>query len=135
MTSTAEGDVGSANPNRQRFVLAAAVLLTVPGVVVRCIDGDTVPPLSDYDAFWKRGVPFVFLSCGRSRVYHTPEDTPDLLDYDKMAATAAWLAQFTRETCTRTEARIQARPDFRDDASTSRRDWSARSASSRQSTR
>jgi Zn-dependent M28 family amino/carboxypeptidase len=92
----------------------------VPGVVVRRVDGQAVPPLSDYDAFWKRSVPFVFLSCGRSRVYHTPEDTPDLLDYDKMTALAAWLTRFTRETCARSEPRIAPRKDFRDDASTLR---------------
>jgi Zn-dependent M28 family amino/carboxypeptidase len=92
----------------------------VPGLVVRRVDGESVPPLSDYDAFWKRSVPFVFLSGGRSRVYHTPDDTPDRLDYDKMAATAAWLTRFTHETCARPEPRIEARPRFRDDASTLR---------------
>ncbi len=35
MTSTAEGDVGSGNPKRQRLTLGFVVLLTVPGVVVR----------------------------------------------------------------------------------------------------
>ncbi len=31
-----------------------------------------------------------------SRVYHTPEDTPDKLDYGKLAATARWLTAFIR---------------------------------------
>ena len=47
----------------------------VPGVVVRRIDAEAIPPLSDYHAFWERSIPFLFLSNGRSRVYHTPEDT------------------------------------------------------------
>ena len=37
MTTTAEGDVSSGNPTRQRFMLAAAILLTVPGVVIRLV--------------------------------------------------------------------------------------------------
>jgi Zn-dependent M28 family amino/carboxypeptidase len=78
-----------------------------PGVVVRRVDVEAIPPLSDYHAFWQRAVPFVFLSNGRSRVYHTPDDTPDRLDFAKMAATAEWLTRFVRETCERTEPRIQ----------------------------
>ncbi|HYX43644.1 MAG TPA: hypothetical protein VE760_01290 [Acidimicrobiales bacterium] len=40
MTTTAEGGVGSGNPTRQRFTLAFAVLLTVPGVAVRLLHPD-----------------------------------------------------------------------------------------------
>jgi Zn-dependent M28 family amino/carboxypeptidase len=57
------------------------------GVVVRRADAEIIPPLSDYDAFWKREVPFVFLTSGRSARYHTPEDTPEHVDYAKVAAT------------------------------------------------
>ena len=38
---------------------------------------EAVPPLSDYAPFWRRRVPFLFLTGGRWRHYHTPEDTPD----------------------------------------------------------
>ena len=48
-----------------------------------------------------RLIPFLFLSAGRSRVYHTPEDTPDKLDYPKIAATARWLTRFVRASRTR----------------------------------
>jgi hypothetical protein len=65
-------------------------------VVVRAADADIVPPLSDYEAFWRARIPFLFLSAGRSRVYHTPEDTPDKLDHAKIAATARWLTGFVR---------------------------------------
>src|SRR4051812_20539148 len=58
------------------------------GVIVRAADAGIIPPLSDYEAFWERRIPFLFLSAGRSRVYHTPEDTPDKLDYGKIEATA-----------------------------------------------
>ena len=68
------------------------------GLVVRPADAEIVPPLSDYEAFWEQRIPFLFLSAGRSRVYHTPDDTPDKLDYAKIAATARWLTRFVRAT-------------------------------------
>jgi hypothetical protein len=77
--------------------------IAVDGVVVRPADVDLVPPLSDYHAFYQREVPFLFLSSGRSRHYHAPTDTPDTLDYDKMAATARWLEAFVRGCCERDE--------------------------------
>ncbi len=90
----------------------------VPGLVVRRADAEVIPPMSDYDAFWKRKVPFLFLSCGRSRIYHTPDDTPDRLDYAKMSATASWLERFVRETCERPAARVPFLDGVRDDRST-----------------
>lgn len=91
-----------------------------PGVVVRRVDAETIPPLSDYEPFWRREVPFLFLSSGRSRHYHTPEDTPEKLDYAKMAATARWLDRFVRETCARDEGRVAFQSWARDDASSLR---------------
>ncbi|HVV83432.1 MAG TPA: M28 family peptidase [Kofleriaceae bacterium] len=67
-----------------------------PGVVVRAADADIIPPLSDYEPFWRARIPFLFLSAGRSRVYHTPDDVPELLDVPKLAATARWLTGFVR---------------------------------------
>lgn len=72
-----------------------------PGVVIRRADAEIIPPLSDYVAFWSRSRPFVFLTSGRSRRYHTPDDTPDHLAWDKMAATARWLERFVRDACVR----------------------------------
>ncbi len=89
-----------------------------PGVVVRRADAEIIPPLSDYGAFWDRRIPFLFLTAGRSRVYHTPEDAPALLAWDKMAATARWLERFVRGACERDGAIAFA--DRRDDASTLR---------------
>jgi Zn-dependent M28 family amino/carboxypeptidase len=71
------------------------------GVVVRTASADIIPPLSDYDPFWQAQIPFLFLSAGRSRVYHTPDDTIDKLDHGKIAATARWLERFVRLTRTR----------------------------------
>ncbi len=61
----------------------------------------------------------MFLTCGRSRHYHTPDDTPEKLDYAKMAALARWLERWTRETCARPEPRVIFE-NRRDDASTVR---------------
>jgi Zn-dependent M28 family amino/carboxypeptidase len=71
------------------------------GLFVRRADAEIIPPLSDYDAFWKREIPFLFLTCGRSARYHTPEDTPEHLDWRKMERTAGWLEGFVRRTCAR----------------------------------
>ena len=46
---------------------------------------------SDYDAFRNVGVPFLFLSAGRTPRYHQPSDLPDTLHYERMATTVGWL--------------------------------------------
>ena len=89
------------------------------GVILRRLDAEVVPPLSDYHAFMRRGVPFLFLSAGRSRRYHTPQDTPEGLDWQKMAATARWLARYVRHSCElATPPRFEAQA--RDDAASLR---------------
>jgi hypothetical protein len=67
-----------------------------PGVIVRPLDANVVPPMSDYEPFWRANIPFLFLTVGRSRVYHSPEDTVEKLDYPKIDATARWLSRFVR---------------------------------------
>jgi hypothetical protein len=42
--------------------------------------------MSDHGIFRENEVPYVFLSCGRWEHYHRPTDTPDRLNYSKMAA-------------------------------------------------
>jgi Zn-dependent M28 family amino/carboxypeptidase len=73
------------------------------GLIVRTADAEIIPPLSDYEPFWRAKIPFLFLSAGRSRVYHTPEDTLEKLDQPKIAATSRWLERFVRATRTRDE--------------------------------
>ena len=91
-----------------------------PGVVIRRMDAETVPPLSDYWGFWRRSIPFLFLTNGRWRYYHTPEDTPEKLDYPKINATARWLERLVREACARPEPQVRFLQGVRDDASTLR---------------
>ncbi len=72
-----------------------------PGLVVRRADADVIPPLSDHWAFWHKQVPFLLLTCGRWEHYHQPTDTPDRLDWAKIAATTLWLEQLVRAACGR----------------------------------
>ncbi len=43
---------------------------------------------SDYGPFRARQIPFLFFSTGENPRYHTPQDTAEALDYDKVAAGA-----------------------------------------------
>ncbi|AKF07380.1 Peptidase M28 [Sandaracinus amylolyticus] len=94
-----------------------ALARTEPGLIIRPADAEVIPRLSDYAAFWERERPFVLLTGGRSRHYHTPDDLPQYLDFARMQATAAWIERFVREQCARHEAPFVFR-DRRDDATT-----------------
>lgn len=50
-----------------------------------------VGDMSDHGVFRKNGTPYLFFSCGRWEHYHEPTDTPDRLNYDKMA----WLTELS----------------------------------------
>ena len=49
-----------------------------------------VGDMSDHGIFRENNVPYVFLSCGRWEHYHRPTDTPDRLNYSKMAAITSY---------------------------------------------
>ena len=93
--------------------------VAVPGLVVRRADADVIPPLSDHWPFWRASVPFMLLTCGRWAHYHAVTDTPDRLDWEKIAATAKWLEALVRAACARPEPRVRF-TNARDDASTLR---------------
>jgi hypothetical protein len=59
-----------------------------PGVRVQPVLNRYVGDLSDHHVFRTHERPFLFLSCGRWEHYHARTDTPDRLNYDKMAAIA-----------------------------------------------
>lgn len=90
----------------------------VDGITVRRTDAEVIPPLSDHLAFWGAGVPFLFLTGPRSSAYHTPQDTPDKLDWARVGAVSRWLEGFVRDQCARPEARVEFLRDGRDDRST-----------------
>ena len=37
--------------------------------------------------------PFLFLTTGRTETYHTPQDTPDSVDYERLGRVTRWVAQ------------------------------------------
>ncbi|MFM7592705.1 MAG: M28 family metallopeptidase [Isosphaeraceae bacterium] len=45
---------------------------------------DLVGVRSDYGPFMARKVPYLFFSTGESKVYHTADDKPETLDYEKL---------------------------------------------------
>jgi len=54
----------------------------------RCV-GD----MSDHGVFRQNGTPYLFLSCGRWAHYHKPTDTPNRLNYKKMAHITHYIEQ------------------------------------------
>lgn len=65
------------------------VLARVPavsGVFPRRLDVDLIDQLSDYAGFQDAGIPFLFYNNGRNEHYHATSDTPESLDFPKMAA-------------------------------------------------
>ena len=56
---------------------------------------DTAPDMSDHTAFRRAGRPFLFLSCGHGPDYHCATDTPDKIDYPKLAAVSAYVVALT----------------------------------------
>jgi len=61
--------------------------------MVENIPGARRSPVSDYDVFRNSGLPFLFLSSGRTPRYHRPTDLPSTLYYDRMARTSRWIAR------------------------------------------
>ena len=55
--------------------------------------------MSDHHAFREDERPYLFFSCGRWEHYHAPTDTPEKLNYVKMAAFADFLFQILPPLC------------------------------------
>ena len=54
-----------------------------------------VGDMSDHHAFRTSGLPYLFFSCGHWEHYHQRSDTPEKLNYEKMARIAVLLADVT----------------------------------------
>lgn len=52
-----------------------------------------VGDMSDHHIFRTNSRPYLFLTCGRWEHYHSPSDTPDRLNYEKMTVIADYLAE------------------------------------------
>lgn len=55
-----------------------------------------VGPVSDHAAFSKAGQPFLFLSCGQGTHYHTPQDTMDWINFDKLAHITCFISDIVQ---------------------------------------
>jgi hypothetical protein len=67
---------------------------------------------SDYGPFRSRGIPFLFFTTGENPRYHTPEDTPQTLDYPKLTAISGLIHQVVRTAATAEAVpRWQSPPD------------------------
>jgi hypothetical protein len=88
------------------------------GIHPRRVDLDLIPPLSDYYAFRRAGLPVLFLTCGRWQHYHQMTDTPDRLDYCKIVATVDYLAGLVQLLRERPETPVRLECEARDDAGT-----------------
>ncbi len=56
-----------------------------------------VGDLSDHHVFRINNRPYLLLTCGRWEHYHMPSDTPDKLNYEKMAAITDYLTRLAEE--------------------------------------
>jgi hypothetical protein len=68
---------------------------TPKGIKLIATLNDYVGDMSDHGIFRENNVPYVFLSCGRWEHYHQPTDTPDRLNYKKMAA----ITEYSTDVC------------------------------------
>ncbi|MBX3440464.1 MAG: M28 family peptidase [Planctomycetaceae bacterium] len=60
--------------------------VSVPeGLEIARLGIDLIGTRSDYGPFRERQIPFLFFSTGQHADYHTPRDTPDLIDAEKVA--------------------------------------------------
>ena len=73
-----------------------------------------VGPVSDHAAFSKAKQPFLFLSCGQGRHYHTPQDTMEWINFDKLARITSFIGDLVE--------RIDAAPADADRSPTDRFD-------------
>jgi hypothetical protein len=77
--------------------LQQAVKDTPPeaGLKLGTIGADIIGTRGDYGPFRDRRIPFLFFSTGQHPDYHRPSDTPDRLDYEKLARASRWIAELT----------------------------------------
>ncbi len=69
-----------------------------PGLELARLGADLVGTRSDYGPFRDERVPFLFFSTGEHPDYHTPRDTPDRLNYEKLASISNVILQIVRHT-------------------------------------
>ncbi len=67
---------------------------------------------SDYGPFRTRSIPFLFFTTGENPRYHTPQDTPETLDYPKLAQISQLIHQVVLDAVSAASVpRWQSNPD------------------------
>lgn len=69
-----------------------------PGLELARLGADLVGTRSDYGPFRDEQIPFLFFSTGEHPDYHTPRDTPDRLDYEKLASISNVILEVVKHT-------------------------------------
>ncbi len=100
-----------------------AALPDIDGLQVMTALNRYVGDMSDHHVFRLHEVPYLFLTCGRWRHYHTADDTPEKLDYAKMARIADLVEAIVRDVGGRgaTGASDEHDPTLATDLATMRR--------------
>lgn len=74
------------------------------GLEVARLGADLIGTRSDYGPFRDEKVPFLFFSTGEHGDYHTPRDTPDRVDYEKLARISNLILALTRRVADHDES-------------------------------
>ena len=85
------------------------------GLEVGRLGVDFIGNRSDYVPFRDQRIPFLFFSTGEHPDYHTPRDTPDRIEYDKLAQISSVMAQLILQVANSDEAlqwNAQPEPDL-----------------------
>ena len=81
----------------QQYLADAALAVSEDSLPLLPVPHEIDPDLSDHLAFHERGLPFLFLTCGRWEHYHQPSDTLEVLDLPKMGRIAGALEGLVRQ--------------------------------------
>jgi hypothetical protein len=89
------------------FIMGAESHAFLPQAIQTCLPGPELPlvatlnrnvgDMSDHHVFRLNGVPYLFLSCGQWPHYHQVTDTPERLNYPKMAKIGHFVVSVCRE--------------------------------------
>ena len=74
--------------------------LTPEKISLIALKNDYLPDMSDHYAFRREGVPYLFFTCAPWEHYHQPTDTPEKLNYRKMARISALVSEAARQLAT-----------------------------------
>jgi len=97
------------SPEFPSIVSAAAKRAT--GIRVFHLLHRYVPNMSDHAAFAKAGHPFLFLSCGQGRHYHSPQDTLEWINFSKLGRITHYVADLIDQINGTTPAQPQPLDD------------------------